>query len=265
MDMERENTAGLIVLIDTLEMRRACLLSALEPWAHSASLGLISSTPEGIHKLKDYDEDLIRLVIINIGGASLSDHEQHELLLAVKASFRGPYAVISDRPDPDDAVAVAGLGFQAFLPAALPLEIAKQALSFIINGGTYFPREALLASLSTPAARSGGRHRVSETSGTLTQRQHEVLERLRFGKSNKHIARELNMQEATVKVHVRQIMRKLGAANRTQAALLAQLKMPSSSGPMSEDAFGEISPGLLSGLSAQMRLATAPLRVESNH
>jgi len=56
----------------------------------------------------------------------------------------------------------------------------------------------------------------------LTTRQNEVLCRLRFGISNKHIARELNMQEATVKVHVRQIMRKFGAANRTQVALLAQ-------------------------------------------
>ncbi|MFB9947777.1 response regulator transcription factor [Rhizobium puerariae] len=257
MDTERQNMTGLIVLIDSLEMRRACLLSALEPWAQSSSLDLIPSTPEGIHRFKDSDENLVRLVIINIGGASLSDREQHGLLMAVKACFRGPYAVISDRPDPDDAVAVAGLGFQAFLPAALPLEIAKQALSFIMNGGTYFPREALLASLSTPATRSAGRYHASEASGNLTQRQCEVLERLRFGKSNKHIARELNMQEATVKVHVRQIMRKLGAANRTQAALLAQLTMPSNPGLTREDVFSEAPPGLLASLPAKLRLPEA--------
>ncbi len=46
-----------------------------------------------------------------------------------------------------------------------------------------------------------------------------MLELLREGKSNKLIARDLEMCESTVKVHVRQIMRKLGAANRTQAAL----------------------------------------------
>jgi DNA-binding NarL/FixJ family response regulator len=55
----------------------------------------------------------------------------------------------------------------------------------------------------------------------LTPRQLEVLDRLREGKPNKLIARDLNMTEATVKVHVRQIMRKLGAANRTQAVLCA--------------------------------------------
>ena len=48
-----------------------------------------------------------------------------------------------------------------------------------------------------------------------------MLLQLRDGKSNKVIARALDMTEATVKVHVRQIMRKLGASNRTQAAVCA--------------------------------------------
>lgn len=62
----------------------------------------------------------------------------------------------------------------------------------------------------------------SEGSGpNLTCRQSEVLSCLKVGLSNKHIARELNMSEATVKVHVRQVMRKLGACNRTQAVILA--------------------------------------------
>ena len=56
----------------------------------------------------------------------------------------------------------------------------------------------------------------------LTCRQADVLRLLRRGQSNKYIARELCMRESTVKVHVRQIMRKLGASNRTQAALFAR-------------------------------------------
>jgi DNA-binding NarL/FixJ family response regulator len=47
------------------------------------------------------------------------------------------------------------------------------------------------------------------------------LDRLRQGMPNKLIAYELQMQESTVKVHVRHIMKKLKATNRTQAALLA--------------------------------------------
>ncbi|WJH38093.1 response regulator transcription factor (plasmid) [Aliirhizobium terrae] len=240
MDAKLLNKSGLVVLIDGLAMRRACMLSALEPWADGLDLNLASYEPKDVMDLRG--EDDVRLVLINTGGASLAETEQHELLLAAKAAFAGPCAIISDRTDPDDAVSAAEMGFQAFLPAILPLDIVKQALVFIMNGGTYFPREALLATLSMHA-RIPGRHRTTDGSPNLTQRQTEVLERLRFGRSNKHIARELNMQEATVKVHVRQIMRKLGAANRTQAALLAQSQVPSPSpyGAVVDDSSDDVS------------------------
>ncbi|WP_068111566.1 response regulator transcription factor [Tropicimonas marinistellae] len=55
----------------------------------------------------------------------------------------------------------------------------------------------------------------------LTTRQQEVLDCIVRAQSNKEIARELDMSEATVKVHVRQVMKKLGAMNRTHAAILA--------------------------------------------
>jgi DNA-binding NarL/FixJ family response regulator len=56
----------------------------------------------------------------------------------------------------------------------------------------------------------------------LTPSEQRVLELLKKGQPNKVIARELDIEETTVKVHVRRIMRKLNAANRTQAALVAQ-------------------------------------------
>ena len=55
----------------------------------------------------------------------------------------------------------------------------------------------------------------------LTPRERSVIVLLRDGKPNKLIARQLDMQENTVKVYVRNILRKLNAANRTHAALLA--------------------------------------------
>ena len=51
----------------------------------------------------------------------------------------------------------------------------------------------------------------------LTSRQAAVAERLRRGKPNKIVAYELNMCESTVKVHIRNIMKKLQATNRTEA------------------------------------------------
>jgi DNA-binding NarL/FixJ family response regulator len=54
----------------------------------------------------------------------------------------------------------------------------------------------------------------------LTVRQKAVLEPLSRGESNKAIARRLGLREGTVKVHVRQIMRKFGVSNRTQVAIV---------------------------------------------
>ena len=64
---------------------------------------------------------------------------------------------------------------------------------------------------------------VDETNGAgwkaLTARERDVIHPVAEGKSNKLIARNLRLCEATVKLHVRQIMRKLGASNRTQVAI----------------------------------------------
>jgi DNA-binding NarL/FixJ family response regulator len=62
---------------------------------------------------------------------------------------------------------------------------------------------------------------------SLTARQKAVLELLRRGDTNKVIARRLGMREGTVKVHVRQIMRKFGVTNRTQIAVVCANGRPS--------------------------------------
>jgi DNA-binding NarL/FixJ family response regulator len=58
-------------------------------------------------------------------------------------------------------------------------------------------------------------------SGKLTQREIAVLDLIRLGQPNKLIAEGLGMSASTVKVHVRNIMQKMGVANRTQVALTA--------------------------------------------
>jgi two-component system nitrate/nitrite response regulator NarL len=53
----------------------------------------------------------------------------------------------------------------------------------------------------------------------LSSREHAILDRIVLGDSNKHIARHFDITEATVKSHVKAILRKIGVVNRTQAAL----------------------------------------------
>ena len=110
-------------------------------------------------------------------------------------------------------------GAQGFIPTVtteLPAVLA--AIRFVRDGGTFAPLNLLLPNRPVPPSPS------SATTHThhLTARQMTVLSHLRLGKANKIIAHDLGMTESTVKVHVRNIMRKMGATNRTQAVYKAQ-------------------------------------------
>jgi DNA-binding NarL/FixJ family response regulator len=119
-----------------------------------------------------------------------------------------------------------------YIPMSLELGPVAHALIFVAAGGTFVPAELLLTSLQVPAAHDlpaaakPAEVPTPAAMARLTPREVAVLALVGQGKSNKQIARELNRGEATVKVHVRNIMRKLGAANRTQVALLAEGLLP---------------------------------------
>ncbi len=96
------------------------------------------------------------------------------------------------------------------------LSMALASLLFVRAGGTFVPLELL------PTERERAvEARERTATDWLTERQLTILAQLKQGKPNKVIARELGMSESTVKVHIRTIMRKTGAVNRTQAAFLA--------------------------------------------
>jgi DNA-binding NarL/FixJ family response regulator len=98
------------------------------------------------------------------------------------------------------------------------LQMVVSAISLVGSGGTFVPRDFLFMDRQpAPTAIA----RPSSEVGRLTQREVAVLALMKHGKPNKIIAHELGMSASTVKVHVRHIMRKMGAANRTQAALNA--------------------------------------------
>ena len=112
------------------------------------------------------------------------------------------------------------LGARGYLPAGLPFSQAVAAIRLVGDGGTYIPVCVLAASSevrrTSPTRPVDGSGKPIE----FSPRQLQVLERLKQGKQNKIIAYELGMCESTVKVHIRHIMKKLNARNRTQVVLL---------------------------------------------
>src|SRR4029077_4041147 len=86
--------------------------------------------------------------------------------------------------------------------------------------GVYVP-SSLIEPTQGRAAPEGAARTISEPWSELTRRQRDVLGLISQGKSNKLIADALVMSESTVKAHVKQIIKRLRVASRTQAALVA--------------------------------------------
>jgi DNA-binding NarL/FixJ family response regulator len=106
------------------------------------------------------------------------------------------------------------------LTSQTSLVMLLSALILVASGGTFVPKEFFFAqgnreSPSIMKEPRTGRH--------LTHRELEVLALIKVGKPNKLIAHELNLSEATVKVHARNIMRKTGSGNRTHLAVNADI------------------------------------------
>jgi len=133
-----------------------------------------------------------------------------------------PVVVISGAATAADVTKALELGARGFLPKTLPAKVLTAALQVVISGGTYVPAEYAQAEAAEAPPPVAG----------LTPRETEVLSLLAAGNSNKEIGRALKLQEITVKLHVRNIFRKLGVRNRVEAAnAAARLRPPPESAP----------------------------------
>lgn len=139
-----------------------------------------------------------------------------------------PLVVMCDIDDGELMRGVMDRGAKAFLPSTTPGPLLVAILHLVIAGGVYTPPTMQRDFLAGPAGANNRVETVTRREAaiaknfpTLTPRQRHVLVLLSQGFSNRGIAESLNMCENTVKAHVKQVMRKLQADNRTQAALMA--------------------------------------------
>ncbi|MBI2240719.1 MAG: response regulator transcription factor [Magnetospirillum gryphiswaldense] len=123
--------------------------------------------------------------------------------------------VISASESPQDVRRALDAGAQGYIAKTSSSSSMLEAIRQVLSGETYLSPKLEVAN---PDGANGGR---DQARNALTPRQRDVLAMLRQGKSNKEIARDLNLAEITVKLHVTAILRALGVENRTQAAILA--------------------------------------------
>jgi DNA-binding NarL/FixJ family response regulator len=257
-----------VFLVDAMAFRRARAESFLNPWARNESVELISLDSDEAHT-RLVERAVCDMLIYSVGAPS--PHEVFTEIQVLHTLRRdAALAIVSDDEHPATVLAAIRCGAQGYFSNSMPPELALQALSFVLHGGTYFPRTAILASQAfsapvpieyrqpdlpqeqplpgpeqqTQAPPLGPEDGLYEQQGPLfddkvpgmqrdhgfngvrprpefTERQYAVLVCLCQGDPNKVIGRKLGMTETTVKVHVREIMRKLGVSNRTQVAIAA--------------------------------------------
>jgi DNA-binding NarL/FixJ family response regulator len=97
----------------------------------------------------------------------------------------------------------------------------------VAQGGTYVPANILATLFENHRSAPTQTADETEWPRSFSPRQLQVLERLSEGKQNKVIAYELGMAESTVKVHIRHMMKKMKARNRTQLVLLTKYALQS--------------------------------------
>lgn len=125
-----------------------------------------------------------------------------------------PVALISGAASRQVASDALAAGAAGFLPKTVAAASLVHAVRFMLAGETYAPVAFMTAPAPAPEA--------NPLEERLSDRERQVLGGLCRGLSNKEIARELDLQEVTIKLHVKTLCRKLDARNRTQAAMTAK-------------------------------------------
>ncbi len=205
----KSSASGKIVIVERNGFLRDCLhRSVIGNWpGEAASCASLSD-------LAQIEGDRRSLVVV-LSIISLSEEEadaEFALLMDLDPPVRS--MVLARADDLNEALTALGQGANGYISMSAGFETFVQAVRFVGAGGTYVPAQCLLAAKQAPSAM-----RDQASASGITSRELAVIQAIRQGKPNKVIAYELNMCESTVKVHVRHILKKLHAKNRTDVAI----------------------------------------------
>jgi DNA-binding NarL/FixJ family response regulator len=224
-DGEQANDCGrrcTIVYIDQCALTRPCVAAELR------SLLLPQYSLTAFSTLAEATVDPAFLngsccIIYHAQSLPIEDRRITRDLGLIREVLNGiPIVLLSSLEEGRNIIGALGQGVAGYIPTSLSPRIASQVVRLVLVGGVFIPASVVSSRAISEALPRGSSINHECSAIVLTPRQREVLNQLSAGKQNKTIAQDLGMSENTVKVHVKNIMKKLGTHNRTQAVLVTQ-------------------------------------------
>jgi DNA-binding NarL/FixJ family response regulator len=196
-----------ILLADDHKLVRAGLVLVLKQMDSSVELLEAGSGHEAVEVAMAHSD--LDLVLMDL---DLPDGTGLEAMASINSHApKLPVVILSAIEDQSMVARAMKLGARGFIPKSASGEVMVNSLRLVLSGGICLP-----PGYSEPVRGDG-----NVPIPTLTQRQMEVLHLMAKGSSNKEIARDLDISENTVRVHISAVIGALDAANRTEAAYSA--------------------------------------------
>lgn len=216
-----------IAVIDYRKLELECLIRGFR----SRNSNLEASAFSGIESWRNTSElhEQVSAILFNIGWRNAADPEVVDAIKSLASEFSAiPTIVIGDVEDMPHVMKILEYGARGYIPTSVGLDVAIEAVRLARAGGIFVPASSLASFQQHLSGEKPSQSSVMN--GLFTARQAAVADALRRGKANKIIAYELNLCESTVKVHIRNIMKKLKAKNRTEVAYKINDMMPRNGG-----------------------------------
>jgi DNA-binding NarL/FixJ family response regulator len=203
-----------LLILDSRALDRECLASALVDHELGMAVAAAGSIEEWLGKRGAHP--LLGAILFNLGGRKVTDPGIADEIRRISNEFKSiPVVILANTDDLAQILAALECGARGYIPSSVGIDVCVEAINLAAAGGIFVPASSVL---SVRHLIDSGSRETQPLTGMFTVRQAEVAQALRRGKANKIIAYELNLRESTVKVHIRNIMKKLKATNRTEVA-----------------------------------------------
>lgn len=208
-----------ILLVDDHTLFRRGLRFLIENSENFEIIGEATDGLEGVKMTQQLNPDI---VLLDIDMPVMRGIEALPLMLNDNPNL--PVLMLTVSENSEDLTEALRLGARGFLLKNIETEFLLKSIHLALEGDSVLSPEMttkLVNQLRTPTNNSTQVNSKGTEEELLTPREREILYWIVQGASNKIIARELDITESTVKVHVQNILRKLELSSRVQAAIYA--------------------------------------------